>query len=148
MSAKEHQLSSRISAMPFEELKSYLFSTEYPNIDYKISCKILLEKLTTQNKKSENLERMILNEREKRLENESLAKEFLNMKKINEELISKCKVLENEIGIHRAISHKKSKKGRNRAQGARNENGIGGSSAVHLTPKTNLTNFSGSDLRL
>jgi hypothetical protein len=41
------------------------------------------------------------------IENETLANEFLNMKKVNEELISKCKTLEKEINIHRAISHKK-----------------------------------------
>jgi hypothetical protein len=55
---------------------------------------------------------MVLNEREKRMENETLASEFLNMQKVNEELISKCRSLEKEIDIHRAISHKKKSKSR------------------------------------
>jgi hypothetical protein len=42
-----------------------------------------LDHYLKQNKKIESLQRMVLNEKEKRLDNESLAQEFLNMKKVN-----------------------------------------------------------------
>lgn len=37
---------------------------------------------------------MVINEREKRMENEIYAKEFQSMMRVNMELISKCRVLE------------------------------------------------------
>ena len=82
---------------------------------------------------------MVLNEKEKRLDNESLAQEFLNMKKVNQELISRCNILDNENKIHKAISNKKRSKSQKRDQI---------SSYQHTnwhTPKTNYSAFANEE---
>ena len=43
---------------------------------------------------------MVLSEREKRIENEIYAREFESMKKVNLELISKCRVLEKQVAYY------------------------------------------------
>lgn len=126
--AKEQEFTIILSKLKNDELRDYLFpckdkvSSIEHEVDYKISCKILLDRYMETSKKIENLKRMVLNEREKRLENETLANEFLNMKKINEELISKCSSLEREIEIHRVISHKKKNKSRSKSRRKTDQN--------------------------